>query len=271
MATPVTVKPIVNNPSALLPWETVQSAQPIEVAQSSPGIIGAAQNVNPTTATAQNVVLNPTTDTTAGQVRSIIAQDSPLMQQATSRANQFMNSRGLINSSMAAGSAQDAVISAAVPIANADATAYRGVNQQNMDTRNKFAIANADTLNKGQEFNATTANTLNLEQARMATNINQANTQAQNSVIINQLDTANKIQLGDIQASYETLIQGNKSAQDLFNITIQAINNIRINKDMTTETKQQAVDQQIKLLKAGLNMSGSIVNLNLGETLNFSV
>ena len=172
---------------------------------------------------------------------------------------------------MAAGAAQDAVISAATPIANADATAYRGVNQQNVDTQNKFAVANADTLNRGQEFNATTANTLNLEQARIATSTNQANTQAQNAVVINQLEAANKLQLGDIQASYETLIQGNKSAQDLFNITIQAINNIRINKDMTAETKQQAVDQQIKLLKAGLNMSGSIANLNLGETLNFSV
>jgi len=60
-------------------------------------------------------------DTVQGQLDSILKSDSPLMKRAETQGKQFSNQRGLLNSSMAAGSAQGAMIDRATPIAKQDA------------------------------------------------------------------------------------------------------------------------------------------------------
>src|SRR4029077_11752607 len=54
------------------------------------------------------------------QVKDIVGQDSPLMEQAKTRAAQTMQSRGLLNSALAIQAGQEGVISSALPIAQAD-------------------------------------------------------------------------------------------------------------------------------------------------------
>lgn len=56
----------------------------------------------------------------AGMVKDITSQESPLMQQARTDAAKLANRRGLMNSSIAVGAAQDAVIRSALPIASQD-------------------------------------------------------------------------------------------------------------------------------------------------------
>jgi hypothetical protein len=60
-------------------------------------------------------------ETVAGQLDSILKQDSPLMESARARAKQEANSRGLLNSTMAATAGEKAMIDSAMPIAQADA------------------------------------------------------------------------------------------------------------------------------------------------------
>lgn len=66
----------------------------------------------------------PTPATTYGEndvqnrVKNIASQDSMLNQMARTEAAKVMNSRGMLNSSMYAGAAQDAVLRQAVPIAS---------------------------------------------------------------------------------------------------------------------------------------------------------
>lgn len=59
--------------------------------------------------------------TVQSQLQSMLASDSPYLTAARTRAMQQANSRGLINSSIAAGAGEFAAIDAAAPIAQADA------------------------------------------------------------------------------------------------------------------------------------------------------
>lgn len=64
----------------------------------------------------------PKSASVADNVAKITSQDSPLMQQAKTQGLQTANRRGLLNSSIAVGAAQNAVIQAATPIASQDAS-----------------------------------------------------------------------------------------------------------------------------------------------------
>lgn len=61
-------------------------------------------------------------DSVANKVKAITEQDSPLMQLARTEGLQIANGRGLLNSSQAAGAAQDAMLRYATPIASQDAS-----------------------------------------------------------------------------------------------------------------------------------------------------
>ncbi|MDV7394716.1 hypothetical protein RZS08_25250, partial [Arthrospira platensis SPKY1] len=60
--------------------------------------------------------------TVEGRLANILATDSPLMQRAATQGMQFANSRGLLNSTIAAGAAQGEMIDRATPIAQQDAS-----------------------------------------------------------------------------------------------------------------------------------------------------
>lgn len=71
-------------------------------------------------------------DSVEGRVKGLVDVNNPLMQQARTQGTQAANRRGLLNSSIAAGAAQSAVIDKAVPIATADAniTAQKNLSAQ---------------------------------------------------------------------------------------------------------------------------------------------
>lgn len=82
------------------------------------------------------------------RVNNLIAADSPLMQRAASTALQQANGRGLINSSMAVGAGQTAVLDAATNIAGRDAETYARASQFNPDSSNKASMFNAGQGNE---------------------------------------------------------------------------------------------------------------------------
>jgi hypothetical protein len=89
--------------------------------------------------------VNRATETTAGQLDSILSKDSPLMRRARTIAMQQANARGNINSSIAAGAGAGAMIDRATPVAGADAAIYDTRARTNMD-----AVNNAGQFNTGQ-------------------------------------------------------------------------------------------------------------------------
>lgn len=81
-------------------------------------------------------------ETVRSQLQQIIADDSPLMQQARARALQTANTRGLLNSSMAMTAADSAMYDAAMPIAQQDASTYARAGEFNAGQANTFARDN---------------------------------------------------------------------------------------------------------------------------------
>ena len=81
-------------------------------------------------------------ETVRSQLQQIIADDSPLMQQARARAMQTANTRGLLNSSMAATAGESALYDAAMPIATQDAATYARAGEFNAGQANTFARDN---------------------------------------------------------------------------------------------------------------------------------
>lgn len=80
----------------------------------------------------------------SNQLNGLLAGNSQYMQQARNAGLNQANSRGLLNSSIAAGNSQAAAISAGMPIAQADAAAYQGAAGQNMDALNAILKTNLD-------------------------------------------------------------------------------------------------------------------------------
>lgn len=174
--------------------------------------------------------------TTAGQLEAIIDKDSPLMQQAKTKAAQQANARGLMNSSMAVGAAQNAVIEAAAPIANADA-----------------ALA----ANRAQ-FNA-----------QNQTQISGLNATEQNKFLMQGLDNNNKIQLMDLEAKYKNQLQSSQSSQTLYQQVTKNMTDILMSDTMDENSKRTAIENQIALLNDGMRRLSVTSGLDLGGILDF--
>lgn len=189
--------------------------------------------------------------TVQGQLEKIIDPNNPLQTQAQTYANQQANSRGLLNSSLAVSAAQDALYKNAVPIAQQDANVNASAGQFNANSANTASTANVDN------------------QVRMAT----ANLNANTHLAIANLDIGSKSKLAELDAQNRQLLQTNSSASSLYNSTMQNIANISASTNMDAAGKQQATDNQLKLLQQSLSaMSATaatspqaIANLNLAQ------
>jgi len=92
-------------------------------------------------------------DLTSEWLNKINDPTNPYIHQAMQRAGQQANSRGLVNSSIAAGNAQGAAIQASLPIAQSNAQAALGLQTTNLDNLAKIRQANmaakAQTMSAG--------------------------------------------------------------------------------------------------------------------------
>ena len=181
--------------------------------------------------------------TVQNQLKGIIEANSPLMQQARTNALQSMNQRGLVNSSMAIGAGQDAVIRNALPIAQQDATLYGNRAKYNADVANQMAQFNAGAENQSRQFGASASN-----QAALA---NQAadNTAAQfTSSASNQAALANaSAQNQAAQFSAASANQASSEYSQALNATVnkmmdQSMQIALANADSQTKIELQNID-----------------------------
>jgi len=101
------------------PWNPVDGLNTYNTVAAVPAT-AATQAADAATAnTAQSTAATRALDQNelmSTQVNKVIGQDSPLMQQAASKAKQAANGRGLLNSSMAVQAGQAAVMDRAMPL-----------------------------------------------------------------------------------------------------------------------------------------------------------
>lgn len=168
------------------------SPPPAQGAAPSNGLVASAMGGNnPGATTAPAPTPSPSTytpvtrdvdqskETVGGQVDSVLAKDGPLFERARALALEQMQGRGLINSSMAVGAAQSAVIDKALQIATPDAATNSQAASENMSAKNAAGQFNANTTNqfnlqdKQNQFTGSEA-TKDREQQTNLTQIQQA-------------------------------------------------------------------------------------------------
>src|SRR5437867_2242658 len=138
----------------------------------------------------------------ATSVKNIVAEDSPLMQQAAERARQATNAKGLLNSSIAAGAEQEAVIGAALPIA-----------QQQAQQSFQAGATTFQAGERGKEFAATSINTA-LQLGATAENTNRLQT------ALATIDANTKLALSKLDVQNKQLLQSSSVAASAYNQTI---------------------------------------------------
>ncbi len=196
--------------------------------------------------------------TVAGQVQKLISENNPLQQQAATRAQQGMNGRGLMNSSMAVQAGQAAMYDAAMPIATADAATYGRAAAYNADTENQFAGKNVDASNTAY---AATAGERAATARDTAATIAQANlTDKQGNISANaaaNLANVNKeaasAQAGVNAATAEKLAQTNTAAA-----VLKAQNDISVAAAGAVNERELA-DFKAGITRAGIGQEQSIL------------
>lgn len=116
-------------------------------------------------------------DTVAWQMNNLLDEQSPYITQAKQQGKELAASRGLLNSSMAAGSSQRAAIESALPIAQQDASTYfsQGINNQNL--ANQFSLARQNAGMQGIMEMDRLQQTLDAEFEKLNSQIDMFNTE----------------------------------------------------------------------------------------------
>lgn len=227
-----------NTPEITMKPATIGTVKPITTANVtnptnvSTSLTGASTVANPTNigtststgaaSTAAERALNQN-ELTSVNVNNLINQNSPLMQQAATRAKQSMNGAGLLNSSMTVGAAQGAVMDRAIDIGYKDASSQTNVLDRNLANKQQSNIQNADLAQNNNQFNANSTNATNqfnstndvntaTTNAGLLSRANDTNAAATNAT--NQYNTNNDIRAGEVNASAaNTTNQFNAEAQ----------------------------------------------------------
>ena len=186
------------------------------------------------------------------QLGNIMRRDSPLMQQARAYASQESNRRGLLNSSMAVGAAQDAMVRQAMPIAQADAGVYEraltATTADKSEAARMQAIADNQRAMAEGGFGVQTA----LAEGQHGVQTSLENAIAKNRELAATADFANKerldTELANLQAELSYNVQGIQTKSSEYLAQIQA------NTTLTNAEKQNAM----QMATAGLSAQNAI-------------
>jgi hypothetical protein len=234
-------------PKALAEWYNAKTADK----PTGGGLLAQAATYKPQTlgdATQWNI---NDQQTVAGQLSGILAKKSPLMQRAETTGLQQANARGLLNSSMAAGAAQDAMIDRATPIATADADVYARAAGYNADTSNKFKIANVDTINQAKSFGAQAINRASEFNAGNSFSANEATKQRLYDINMDKVDK--KFQ--DTQATKDRVFQMNSDAKKREFDKQQSLFEANVKSSLSQIENDAKFDQNLQAIYGDMNRS----------------
>lgn len=177
-----------------------------------------------------------TNDSVAKRVVDLTGSDSPLMQAAKTEGLKIANSRGLLNSSLAAGATQRAMLDAALPIASQDASQAYGKNQAARAF--EYSMAQQDSA---QEF-AGRQSALDRDFARDEAALDRT---LQDSLLSKQISANEAQQIRDINFR-----EGVAAADRALRETLQS-------RDIAFQTSERALDRGLQEKLASWNLASS--------------
>lgn len=225
------------------------------------------------------------------RIGRISSSGSPLMEMAETRAKQAANERGLLNSSIAVGAGQSAVLDAALPIASADASMYQQQSLANQQAKNVASGQNAQM--RGQigsqglslmESSRQANQQAGLAREQMGQQQRQFESGQQQQQrqfdagqrmqrTLAQMDADTRLKMMDVEAGYRTQIAGNENISNAWGTTQQAISQIQNNPELDAGTKAQLINNQLgsfqSFSKFWQKVTGGAVDVS--DLLNFGV
>jgi hypothetical protein len=219
-------------------------------------------------------------DSVEGRLAGILEADSPLMQLARTDANQAAAKKGLLNSSLAVGAAQEGVMRTALPIATSDAT-----------NANQLKALSFSAQQDLEKIAANISGDLRLIQEKGY--IDSMLNDQQNKAIIDQikltgyvdsilkrmdytLDTRSQelaheqdLITASVNAEYQNLLQTNSLAAQYTNTHTQAITNVLLDPNMTSDQKNSAIAKLNQDWQAGLAIISMTSGLDYGDVVEF--
>ena len=216
------------------------------------GILYQPTEVKGVTASPITVGVN---ETVQGQLKGILEdKNSPLMQQAQTMGNSYSNKRGMLNSSIGASAAEGAMINAATPIAQQDASTYYDAKKTNSAQSLQAGMFNSDLNARTSMFDKGVAKDLT---------INQSNNDLQKTIAT--MDSDNKLAIANIQAmASDSGIMGDLG-KSLMNLYQQTAADPNIKPEQKTEIFNNLRTQfeNLSTLLPSFQKAGKNLNFNI--------
>lgn len=245
---------------------------PAATAPATPAVSTAT--ATPATATgfqAAPYTPDPEKGTVQGQLKNVLSERSPLQQIDARDANEGMNNRGLLNSSLALGAVQEARYKNALPIAQADAGVYDKAMTNTANVENAARQFNAGAENAASQTNAQLGTSVSATNAQEANKIELAGLDAQTRVALGNLDVAARVKLAAIDTNSRLLIQTNASASEMYSQSVRNIADISRDPNLRPAAKQAAIDSQLNMLNQGLRQLQEVATTGPANVENLDI
>src|SRR3990167_1403300 len=218
---------------------------------------------------AEKFALDPKS-TVQQQVADITKADGVLMQQARTGAVQTMNKRGLINSSMAIGAGEEAVIKQALPIASQDASTNFDMQKTNNASQNRATEVTVDATNKAADVLARLAAEKNLSLQNFQQDLEKQKADAASQVGLQEMRGRQQQALDAIAAQNQRVVGAGQNAALIMSQAQVGISEILKNADWTPEVKQVMLDKLNENLNRQLQTIGAFADVDVSSLLTFT-
>lgn len=244
--------------------------------------IANAPSVNYTPAQLAQTKVTPQM-TVQGQLATILKNNSPLMQQARTEAQQQAARQGLLNSSLAGTAGEQALLKQALGIATPDAETYRGVGMANTQAANQMNLANAQNSMQAQQINSANILQRNIANAELGAKVGmfnadlvyrgadadanrrfqnyQLNTTLATDLFGRQMDNDNKLKLQEIEQRYQKDIQGSLNASNMYNGLIDQMGRINA-MDVPGDAKQSMLNNLFDVFDSQMGLQQKMLGLS---------
>ena len=201
--------------------------------------------------------------TVAGQMRGLLAENSPYLQVARTGALQTAAGRGLLNSSIAAGAGEEAAIKQALPIAQQDAQTYADIGKQNAKAYSDSILNTqvAQLEHQKSLANAKITGALTTQEAQKQFELQRISEAGQ--LQRQEIENAMKAVLQDDQLESAERQQLSQVVGSMGNEALGAVERILRDTNIEAGAKQSAIDAVMRNYRANASTAGAVFGLNL--------
>ena len=238
-------------------------------------VLGEDEKFNPKLRT-----INAEEETVEGRLKKLLDSGSGFLEQGRKQGLRLAQARGLQNSSLAAGSAEQAMLERAMGIASADAGTYdrnaaannsienaagqfnagqaTNVGNQNFDIGNRAGQFNAEQANEAGRFNANTAAGF-ITQARDIEGRSRLSAQdAQQNLALRQMDVESQKQLNQIQQKFSALQQTSQLSAAAHADLMARVTDIWTNPNLDQPTKERLTQNLTAYAQNQMNLASAL-------------